>query len=205
MLETFQDFLLGLEVLEWSPPGHIDPRMLDLLAEIGRRPRLLQEAVNSWNVADLEERQLRCHETATHYKWFIYFHPELRYRIWLHQYKILGERRRGHAEVPHNHRYSLASVIMRGGFVHHAFERMDGGLVELTSKRHSYLRGDAYSVGWDQLHRLSDLTDHTLTLVVETPPVRNFSEAFYSESGTPERFYDFVGLHGRLTEEMTCL
>jgi hypothetical protein len=205
LLHRFQDFLLGLEGLDWRPPGHIDPRMLDLLAEVGRKPRLVQETVSSWNLKDLDKRQLRCHETSTHYKWFVYYHPKHHYRIWLHQYKLRGERRLGHAEVPHNHRYSLASVIMRGGFVHHSFEQMDGGLVELAHDRHHYRQGDAYSVDWKQLHRLSDLSDHTLTLVVESPIVRHFSEAFYGESSTPDLFYDFVALHKRLSDEMTCL
>lgn len=204
-MECFQDLLPRLERLEWSPVGHIDPGVLELLAELGREPRLIQEAVRSWGVKDLDKRQLRCHETSTHYKWFIYYHEKLRYRIWLHQYKVLSERRLGHAEVPHNHRYSLASVIVRGGFLHHLFEQTDGELVELAHQRQSYSQGDAYTVDWQRLHKLSKVSDHTLTLVVESPVVRHFSEAFYSGSTTPNLFYDFVGLHARLAEEMMSL
>jgi hypothetical protein len=204
-VKSFQDFLQRLESLEWSPAGYIDPRLLGLLAEVGREPGLIQEAVRSWTVNDLDKRQLRCHETTTHYKWFVYYHQRLRYRIWLHQYKLSGDRKVGHAEVPHNHRYSLASVIVRGGLVHHSFEKVEGELVELAHERCPYSRGDSYTVGWQQVHKLSNLSDHTLTLVVESPIVRHFSEAFYGESDMPRLFYDFVGLHARLSEEMLSL
>jgi hypothetical protein len=202
-LKSLHDFQRKLELLEWNPAGYIDPEVLRLLAEVGREPRLVRDVVNSWTAKSLQKRQLSCHETSTHYKWFVFYHNQLRYRIWLHQYKLPSERGVGHAEIPHNHRYSLASVILRGGFVHHFFERTEGKLIELAQESRSYSRGDAYMLDWQRLHKLSALTDHTITLVVESPVVRNFSEAFYSESGQPNLFYDFVGLHSRLSAEMT--
>lgn len=204
-MESFHNFLSSLELLDWSPVGHIDPKILDLLAEVGEQPSLIQEAVRSWNLKDLDRRQLRCHETATHYKWFVYYHRKLHYRIWLHQYKLPGERHLGHAEVPHNHRYSLASVIVRGGFVHHSFARTHGEVIELPDERMSCSQGDAYTVDWARLHKLSELSDHTLTLVVESPVVRHFSEAFYDGSATPRLFYDFVALHASLSEDVMHL
>lgn len=177
-LNCFRDFLRTLEMLDWSPPGHIDPRATDLLAEVSQQPDLIRDVVGSWDAASMEERQLRCHETTTHYKWFIYYHKSIRYRIWLHQYKLQGERKTGHAEVPHNHRYSLASVILRGGFDHQLFDRTADGLIESGSMRTSYAKGDSYAVPWQQVHKLDNLADHTLILVVESPVVRHFSEAF---------------------------
>lgn len=204
-MKNIHDFLRRLERHQWSPAGYIDPGVLELLAEVGREPSLVGATVNSWNAANLEKRQLRCHETATHYKWFVYYHKQLHYRVWLHQYKMTGDRNIGHAEVPHNHRYSLASVILRGGFVQHFFERGNGSLVELTQERRSYARGDAYSVEWNQLHKLGELIDHTITMVVESPTARHFSEAFYGESGEPKVFYDFVEMHSQLLAEMATL
>jgi hypothetical protein len=58
-------------------------------------------------------------------------------------------------------------------------------------------------VEWHNVHKLSDLRDNTVTLVVETPVVRNFSEAFLDGSGEPTIFYDFVGLHSRLSDAMS--
>src|SRR5712691_7292365 len=182
MLENFQDFLVQLQLLEWLPTGYIDPSVLELLTQIGHEPRLVQEVVSSWAIKNLDKRQLRSHETSTHYKWFVHYHRKLHYRIWLHQYKLRNERKVGHAEVPHNHRYSLASVIMRGGFDHQFFEQIDGELVEQVHERRSYAQGDAYTVDWQRLHKLSALSDHTVTLVVESPIVRHFSEAFYGGS-----------------------
>jgi hypothetical protein len=50
------------------------------------------------------------------------------------------------------------------------------------------------------VHKLSAVHDHTVTLVVESPVVRHFSEAFYDQTGQPSLVYDFVGLHARLSE-----
>ena len=204
-MESFASFLHELELADWSPAGHIDPRVPRLLAEIGRRPALIRDIVGSWDPASLEKRQLRCHETSTHYKWFIHYHQNLRYRVWLHQYKAKDQRKRGYAEVPHNHRYSLASVILRGGFAHHSYVRDANGLAELAEACKSYVQGDAYIIEWQQIHKLADVDDHTVTLVVESPVVRHFSEAFYDDSGQPNRFYDFVELHSSLLDEMAPL
>jgi hypothetical protein len=194
-------FLRRLEAAEWAPAGHIDPVVRDLLAEIGRHPELVRSAIRSWNKS-LDERQLRCHETATHYKWFIHYHGRLGYRVWLHQYKLARDRSVGHAEVPHNHRYSLASVILRGGFTHRFFTSGDSGVAELVQERRSYSAGDVYMVEWMQLHRLSELVDPTVTLVVESPVVRHYSEAFYEGSHEPRICLDFVALHSRLAADV---
>ncbi len=203
-MKSLHHFLRQLEPLGWSPVGHLDPAVLSLLAEIGEEPRLVHAAVDSWDNANLDKRQLRCHETTTHYKWFIHYHNKLGYRVWLHQYKVLSDRRLGHAEVPHNHRYSLASVVLRGGFTHHLFERTDGGIAELARERQSFSRGDVYMISYKQLHRLSQLADHTVTLVVESPAARHYSETFYDGSAEPCVFYDFVGLHSRLSAVMAA-
>jgi hypothetical protein len=199
-MKEFCDFLHELDLLTWCPAGYLDPGVLDLLRELGSAPELVSRTVNSWNARNLETRQLLCHETATHYKWFIYYHKALRYRVWLHQYKALDERRTGYATVPHNHRYSLASLVLRGGFDHHYFERRGEELIELTDERRSYSGPDAYTVDWRRVHMLSAVRDHTITLVVESPVVRHFSEAFYDHTGQPSLVYDFVELHTRLSE-----
>lgn len=204
-MNNFGEFLRHLEDLEWCPAGHLDPVMQRLLAEVGREPELVNDAVKSWDAKRLEVRQLKCHETTTHYKWFVHYDRKWHYRVWLHQYKPRGERVSGHAEVPHNHRYSLASVILYGGFVHHIFRRSADGLTEVVEERRSYARGDVYLVDWQRFHMLSELSDHTLTLVVESPLVRHFSEAFYGESRKPKLCYDFIELHSRLSQEMASI
>jgi hypothetical protein len=60
-------------------------------------------------------------------------------------------------------------------------------------------------LGWERVHKLSGLLEGTVTLVVESPVVRHFSEAFYEDSGQPRLFYDFTELHSRLSAEMTSL
>jgi hypothetical protein len=198
----FHDFLTRLESLDWRPAGYIDPTVLELLSEIGTDPQLIWEVIRSWDNQNLEKRQLRCHETSTHYKWFTHYHDKLQYRVWLHQYKSFAERKNGYAEVPHNHRYSLASVVLRGRFRHHFFENLDGVVAEVPEKCQEYSQGDVYSVNWRRVHKLSDLSDHTVTLVVESPVARHFSEAFYDESGRPSICRDFVELHSHLLDEI---
>jgi hypothetical protein len=96
-------------------------------------------------------------------------------------------------------------VILRGGFDHQLFDRTADGLIESGTMRTSCAKGDLHAVPWRQVHKLDNLADHTLTLVVESPVVQHFSEAFYGDSGEPSAFYDFVGLHPRLVSEMGCL
>lgn len=203
-MKTFRQFLERLESLEWQAAGHLDPRILTVLTDLGHHPGIVFEMVNSWTVRSLERRQLSCHETATHYKWFIYFDKKRRFKVWLHQYKPERERRIGYAEVPHNHRYSLASVVLSGGFMHHYYNA-GPELSECVEERCTYRPGDAYLVTWQRVHKLSELADQTLTVVIEGPPVRNFSEAFYSSRGDPRMFYDFVGLRPRLAKELGSL
>ncbi len=198
-MKSLNGFLQQLESLNWAPSGYIDHQVLVLLKEVGERPGMIHEAVTSWRGASLEKRGLRCHETATHYKWFVCYNKKRQYRVWLHQYKSHQERRIGHAEVPHNHRYSLASLIVHGGFRHHFYQRMQAGVAELVEAQRSYSPGDVYQVEWHEIHRLSALQDQTITLVVESPVVRHFSEAFYREDEEPTVFYDFVELHSRLS------
>ena len=204
-MKTFQDLLRRLEALDWSQQGRFDPGVLGLLGDVGRRPRFVYDTVTSWSAKSLDRRQLSCHETSTHYKWFMHYHRKLRFKVWLHQYKLAAERRLGHAEVPHNHRYSLASVILNGGFTHHSFDVVDGVLNEAAGERRRYQAGAAYMVAWSSVHKLSDLEDGTLTLVIESPPARHFSEAYYSPSGEPQTFYDFVGLHPSLAQHVQFL
>jgi hypothetical protein len=197
-VQNFHDFLAGLDLLEWRPAGYLDPGVLELLAEVGRAPQILWDFISSWDLGNLETRQLRCHETSTHYKWFVHYHDDLRYRIWLHQYKPAPERRSGYAEVPHNHRYSLASLILSGQFKQHFFDVVAGRLTEIPDECAAHSRGDVYSIDWHRVHKLSGVSDRTVTLVVESPVARHFSEAFYSESARPSLCPDFVELHPHL-------
>lgn len=199
-MESFEEFLARLGMARWNPAGYIDDSVLNLLRELNADPAVLHRQIASWASEDLELRSLSSHETATHYKWFVYYHEKLTYRVWLHQYKPAAERMPGYAEVPHNHRYSLASYVIAGGFDHHVFARKGEDLVEVLAERTKLDAGDAYLVHCDQVHKLSSLQERTLTVVVESPVVRHYSEAFYGETYPPRRIYDFVGMHSGLCE-----
>lgn len=204
-MHSFEDFLNCLEDARWTPAGYIDDSVTKLLAELGGELEILHQEVLSWREQNLEYRGLRSHETATHYKWFVYYHKKLTYRVWLHQFKPISERAFGHAEVPHNHRYSLASLIVAGGFDHHLFCRGGPELREARKPVRSFRAGDTYAVQWNEVHKLDNLRDRTLTIVVESPIVRHYSEAFYEGTGRPRRFYDFAGMHASLCEATELL
>jgi hypothetical protein len=79
-VQSFDEFLKLLEDARWGPAGYIDDAVMELLTELGGGLDILHQEVLSWAARNLEYRGLRSHETATHYKWFVYYHKRLTYR-----------------------------------------------------------------------------------------------------------------------------
>ncbi len=140
---------------------------------------------------------LYSHETATHYKWHIYTNQQQSYRLWLHEYKKKDLVRFGYATVPHNHRYSFASLILRGGFKHELYqiERIPNN--HHTFKNLSLLEtsdfelGKIYTIDSNQVHSLSNIQDDTLTFIVERQSTRDYSEEFDLKNKQITRHFSF--------------
>jgi len=134
----------------------------------------------------------RSSEKTTHYKWLVDDDPGGRFKLWLHEYKPSELRREGHAAIPHNHRFWLSSVILRGGFTDSRFRRVERpdpqtDWIEPQTSR-SMSVGNTMTLAPEEIHALGDLRDGTVSLIVEGEAVRSFSEVF--EGGTMRRYYD---------------
>jgi len=129
-------------------------------------------------------------EKTTHYKWFLGEGSSGRFQVWLHEYKPKTHRREGHATVAHNHRFWLTSLILRGGFTDTRYERTAEGDRRLIAPIASRVMrtGDTMVLAPDEIHALGELQDGTLSLIVQSKPVRSFSEVF--ENGTVRRYAD---------------
>lgn len=126
-------------------------------------------------------------EKTTHYKWFLDEDPERRFQIWLHEYKPSSHRREGHATVAHNHRFWLTSLILRGGFTDTRYERKGEAAISPIESR-EMRGGDTMVLSPDEIHSLGELCDDTLSLIVQSKPVRSYSEVF--EGGEVRRYRD---------------
>lgn len=87
-------------------------------------------------------RYAASHETSTHYKWLLYRSYSPRFTVWLHDYKTDETRGPGYAQVPHNHRYDLCSMVLAGGY--DSLQYDVGADVAMTDRR-SFAPGDVLS------------------------------------------------------------
>jgi hypothetical protein len=129
------------------------------------------------------------HDTATHFKWLLYRSQEPRFTLWLHQYKEVNERGLGYAQVPHNHRYDIASLILSGGYTAVDWQGTDDGIRQADSQ--DFHKGDIMAIEYDRIHSLLAIEPYTLTLVIEGRRIIGFSTAYYPPDYTPRIFPDF--------------
>jgi hypothetical protein len=132
------------------------------------------------------------HETSTHFKWLVHRETQPHFTVWLHEYKSELKRTAGYAEVPHDHRYNIASLIMRGGYTAVAWEKAkrSGGLLA-EGWRETYSQHDIMALTHDKIHSLAQIEPGTLTLLIEGPPIKGFSSAYYPGERKPRTFPDF--------------
>jgi predicted metal-dependent enzyme (double-stranded beta helix superfamily) len=130
------------------------------------------------------------HETTTHLKWLMHRNNHPRFTVWLHTYKEECDRRFGYAEVPHDHRYDIASRILTGGYVAAEWQHEPrGGVTSVSAEK--FLPGDVMFLRADQIHSLTTILPTTATLVIEGALRRHHSTAWYPDQETPKRFPDF--------------
>jgi hypothetical protein len=114
-------------------------------------------------------------ETTTHYKWLLATDPFRRARVWLHEFKPGGERRKGYAMSIHNHRYTFNATVLVGGYANTRF-RVDFDHVSLALHDCCMATSDAvpadatYSMDPSEYHRIDDIEDGTQSIVLELAP-----------------------------------
>ena len=196
----FDDTIKMIASLNWGESSSAQREASAVLEGIELPPLLDEFKTRLDDLVDTE----RSVEKTTHYKWFLDEDPERRFQIWLHEYKPSSHRREGHATVAHNHRFWLTSLILRGGFTDTRYER--AGRAEDDSSSISPIEsrrmrsGDTMVLSPDEIHSLSELGDDTLSLIVQSRPVRSYSEVF--EGGEVRRYRD---LGAQLTELRSSL
>lgn len=162
----------------------------DVLLSCGSSlPEMIAEYMRSWEPEIRVSMMDASHETSSHYKWLIYRSYIPRYTIWLHDYKSSLVRGPGYAQVPHNHRYDLCSILLRGSYESVWYD-VDEQLAEV--RRQTLVAGDILSMGYSEVHSLTNIFDETQSFFIEGPARRNFSTSFPSGK-EPQVWVDFDG------------
>jgi hypothetical protein len=149
----------------------------------------VSQEVTTWETRGLGVRELLCHDTGTHLKWFVAFSPETQTAIWIHQYKGPDEQRTSHARSIHNHRYWFVSAILCGRYAHHHHEVRDGVPIETGCEY--YAAPDSYVMAADEVHSVDDVAHPTVTLIVQGPAIRHESTVYREGSSNGRAILDF--------------
>lgn len=144
------------------------------------------EQLSTYNRASLFDSS---HDTATHYKWLLHRNRQRHFALWLHQYKDIDARGAGYAQVPHDHRYDIASLLLAGKYTA-ADWRISNDSIRQTNTR-VFRCGDVMTMTNDRIHSLLSIEPNTMTLVVEGKRIRGFSTAYYPPDYRPRIFPDF--------------
>ena len=197
MADMLVELATNLDSLNWDNMLETSSRLEQILTHINYNRQALRDAFRGIPHERLEDSADLSHETTTHYKWYILGEPKRRYMVWLHDYKPKSLRRPGYAEVPHNHRYWFTSLILVGGFNHHIYKVVRNELDPYVYKSMDLIatsfheKGTVYSIDPEVIHSLSDLEEPTLTLVVQSRPYKQYSEAFSLNEPTIQHYYAF--------------
>lgn len=187
----------SLEQLDWTDRARAHVAAEPLLAELDGAALLAD--TKAGRMSPDPERSV---EKTTHYKWFLGEGPGRDFELWLHEYKPRHLRRTGHATVAHNHRFWLTSLILRGGFTDTRYARVhdgSGALIEPIAQR-SMDPGSTMVIDPEEIHSLAALQDGTISLVVQSRPVRSYSEVF--EEGEVKRYFDLEAKLAELRESL---
>ena len=184
--------------LDWEDRGKAHLRAQQEFTEVNV-PSLLRDLKQQSQTSISVGRSV---EKTTHYKWFLGEGPDRDFELWLHEYKPRRLRRPGHATVAHNHRFWLTSLILRGGFTDTRYARVEGEgepLIKPVAQRSMDL-GNTMVIDPEEIHSLAALQDKTISLVVQSRPVRSYSEVF--EEGEVRRYFDLEAKLAELRESL---
>ncbi len=134
----------------------------------------LRRAIAGWLLRSVNFAKLSAlaRETPTHYVWPIH-RSKNGFHLVINEFKgreVVGE---GYAKVLHNHRYSFASLMLAGRYTESRSAVMfsdTGHFVNCADERVTDVAaGDITLIGHDSFHRLVEIGDGTMTLLLKTP------------------------------------
>lgn len=141
------------------------------------------------------------HDVSTHYKWLIYRNIRPRFTLWLHEYKSVDQRGAGYAQVPHDHRYDIVSLILTGGYVATTWQLSDTKV--LATQDITYRKSDIMSLDSAEIHSLRSIFSETRTLVIEGPILKHYSTAYSIDHDQIHVFPDFTARWPMLCESLS--
>jgi hypothetical protein len=141
---------------------------------------MIRQAIAQWLSESAVVERLRgaARETSTHYVWPLYVCGN-GYGLTINEFKDPEFMAFGYANTLHNHRYSFASLVLSGGY------RQVRGSVELSGMsgnaqvsviaEDSIIHGNIVAMHHQEFHRLTHISDRTVTLVAKCPAVKESS------------------------------
>src|SRR5579859_1092186 len=146
----------------------------------GTELSVIRQAIAQWLSESVVVERLRraARETSTHYVWPMYVCGN-GYGLTINEFKDPEFMSSGYANTLHNHRYSFASLVLSGGYrqVRSNVEMSEvGGRARVSAiAEDSVIHGDVVPVNHEEFHRLTHISDRTVTLVVKCPAVKESS------------------------------
>lgn len=141
------------------------------------------------------------HDVSTHYKWLVYRNTSPRFTLWLHEYKSAEQRGPGYAQVPHDHRYDIVSLILTGGYIATTWQLRDTNAP--VTHDITYTKSDIMSLDSAKIHSLRDIFPGTRTLVIEGPTIKHYSTAYSTDHNQDRTFPDFTARWPTLRESLS--
>jgi hypothetical protein len=125
----------------------------------------------------------RSRETTTHFAWSIVDRPGDPFSFWINEYKSMQDWRPGYADSIHNHRYHFCTTILTGGYLHEYYRVVldpAGREVVSAALADRSLRGAGTSARLlaDEFHRIPEVSLGTITFLVKSRPVKDWSLSF---------------------------
>ena len=144
-------------------------------------------------------------ERPSHYKWLLGGNRRS-YLVWLHQYKSPEEFARADrfAASVHDHRLWFTSRVISGA-LHVTWYGLEisGETAPLKILRRRRLSiGMVVQMNPEEIHKIDNVEDGTLSLVIQGPAERHFSTVFGLSDGSMVRKYDLDALYPNLVAEL---
>src|ERR1700722_7488391 len=141
-----------LTAINWDDDVEWRKLAVDIIVSAESLAEKIADYMQSWEPSTRAAMMDASHETSSHYKWLLYRSSDPRFTVWLHDYKPASASGPGYAQVPHNHRYALCSILLSGGYESIWYD-VGENLAEV--RRQTLLEGDVLNMAHDDVHSLT--------------------------------------------------